>query len=163
GLVLCFALGAVDLERLGRELVRVAHPDGAVWIVVWKKTRLPPDAPGWDEVQEAVLGTGWVDNKILSLGEDVYATRYVRRRRSDAGPAQVRPRRPVRTAALLRSGLLSRRSSRRAVPGGWALRRDPERRADLHRDRRPPRDPGFRHVLVSAAARDLPRLEDAQR
>jgi len=94
GLVLCFALGAVDLERLGRELVRVAHPDGAVWIVVWKKTRLPSDAPGWDEVQEAVLGTGWVDNKILSLGEDVYATRYVRRRRPGkrAEPQRLRGR-----------------------------------------------------------------------
>src|SRR5207248_1486480 len=68
GLVLCFALGAVDLERLGRELVRVAHPDGAVWIVVWKKTRLPPDAPGWDEVQEAGLGTGTVVPVTIAPG-----------------------------------------------------------------------------------------------
>jgi len=81
GLVLCFALGEVELERLGRELVRVAHPDGAAWVVVWKKDKLPSGAPSWDEAQEAILDTGWVDNKILSLGEDVYATRYVRRRR----------------------------------------------------------------------------------
>lgn len=53
GLVLCFSLEAVDPPKLARELVRVAHPDG----------------------------TGWVDNKILSLGEHVYATRYERRRR----------------------------------------------------------------------------------
>jgi hypothetical protein len=81
GLVLCFALGEVDLDRLGRELVRVTHPDGAAWIVVWKKDKVPPGAPSWAEAQEAILGAGWVDNKILSLGEEVYATRYVRRRR----------------------------------------------------------------------------------
>jgi hypothetical protein len=79
--VLCFALGDVALDRLGRELVRVTHPDGAAWVVVWKKDKLPPGAPSWEEAQEAILDTGWVDNKILSLGEEVYATRYVRRRR----------------------------------------------------------------------------------
>src|SRR5712691_1566410 len=81
GLVLCFTLSEVDLDRLGRELVRVAHPDGVVWIVVWKKAKGPLAAPSWEEAQEAVLETGWVDNKVLSLGEEVYATRYVRRRR----------------------------------------------------------------------------------
>jgi hypothetical protein len=81
GLVLCFALDRVRLDRLGAELVRVTHPDGAIWLVVWKKGLLPEGASGWDEAHEAMLLTGWVDNKILSLGEDVYATRYVRRRR----------------------------------------------------------------------------------
>jgi hypothetical protein len=81
GLVLCFALEVSDLVRLGRELVRVAHPDGAVWVVVWKKDHLPLGAPSWEDSQAAILETGWVDNKILSLGEEVYATRYVRRRR----------------------------------------------------------------------------------
>ena len=81
GLVLCFALGAIPLDRLSTELVRGTHPDGAIWLVVWKEGLLPEGASGWDEAQEAMLQTGWVDNKILSLGEDVYATRYVRRRR----------------------------------------------------------------------------------
>ncbi len=81
GLVLCFALDKIPLGRLGRELVRVTHADGAIWLVVWKKALLPDGASGWDEVQEAMLETGWVDNKVLSLGEDVYATRYVRRRK----------------------------------------------------------------------------------
>lgn len=81
GLVLSFALDESDLEQLGRELVRVAHPDATIWVVVWKKDHLPPGAPSWDEAQRAILETGWVDNKILSLGEEVYATRYVRRRR----------------------------------------------------------------------------------
>ena len=78
--MLCFALAAIPLEKLAVELVRVAHPDGAIWFVVWKKGLLPHGASGWDESQQAMLGTGWVDNKILSLGEEVYATRYVCRR-----------------------------------------------------------------------------------
>ena len=72
---------AIPLEELAVELVRVAHPDGAIWFVVWKKGLLPDGASGWDESQQAMLETGWVDNKILSLGQEVYATRYVRRRR----------------------------------------------------------------------------------
>lgn len=81
GLVLCFALDAVPLERLALDLVRVTHPDGAIWAVVWKKGFLAEGAPAWEEAQEAMLETGWVDNKILSMGAEVYATRYVRRRR----------------------------------------------------------------------------------
>jgi hypothetical protein len=93
GLVLCFALGEVDVGRLGRELVRVTHPDGGAWLVVWKKDKLPPGAPSWGEAQEAILDTGWVDNKVLSLGEDVYATRYVRRRRPGKRELRRRARR----------------------------------------------------------------------
>jgi hypothetical protein len=81
GLVLCFALDDVDPPKLARELVRVTHPDGAIWVVVWKKDRLPAGALSWGEAQRVMLTTPWVDNKILSLGEQVYATRYVRRRR----------------------------------------------------------------------------------
>jgi len=81
GLVLCFALNPVPLDRLADDLVRVTNPDGAIWLVVWKKALLPDGASGWDEAQAAMLETGWVDNKILSLGEEVYGTRYVRRRR----------------------------------------------------------------------------------
>jgi len=81
GLVLCFALEAVPLERLALDLIRVTHPDGTIWVVVWKKEYLPGDASSWEEAQNAMLETGWVDNKILSLGAEVYATRYVRRRR----------------------------------------------------------------------------------
>ena len=85
GLVLCFALEAIDPPKLARELVRVAHPEGAIWIVVWKKDHLPDGALSWEEAQRVMLTTTWVDNKVLSLGEEVYATRYVRRRR----PAKV--------------------------------------------------------------------------
>lgn len=81
GLVLSFALDRVPLDLLAADLVRVTHADGAIWLVVWKKDFLPAGAPSWEEAQEAMLETGWVDNKILSLGTEVYATRYVRRRR----------------------------------------------------------------------------------
>ena len=64
-----------------QELVRVTHPDGVLWVIVWKKAHLPVGAASWDDAQDAVLATGWVDNKILSLGDQIYATRYVRRRR----------------------------------------------------------------------------------
>ena len=85
GLVLCFALGGVDGATLARELVRVTHPDGVIWFVVWKKDHLPPDAMSWDDAQRVMLATTWVDNKILSLGDQIYATRYVRRRRPARG------------------------------------------------------------------------------
>jgi hypothetical protein len=81
GLVLSFALESVPLDRLAHDLVRVTHPDGAIWVVVWKRDFLADGAPTWEDVQDAMLATGWVDNKILSLGTEVYATRYVRRRR----------------------------------------------------------------------------------
>ena len=80
GLVLCFALEECDLVRLAEELVRVTHPEGTLWVVVWKKAHLPLGAASWDDAQEAVLATGWVDNKILSLGDQIYGTRFVRRR-----------------------------------------------------------------------------------
>ena len=72
----------VPVDRLAGDLVRVTHPDGAIWLVVWKKRFLPDGATSWEEGQEAMLETGWVDNKVLSLGAEVYASRYVRRRRS---------------------------------------------------------------------------------
>lgn len=80
GLVLCFALEGCDLARLASELVRVAHPAGRIWVAVWKKDFIQSAAPAWGEVQAALLPTGWVDNKVLSLGEQVYATQYVLRK-----------------------------------------------------------------------------------
>ena len=79
GLVLCFALEPIGANALAVELVRVANDQGAIWIVVWKKPFLKPGYLSWDDVQAAMLPTGWVDNKILSFGDEVYATRYVLR------------------------------------------------------------------------------------
>ena len=79
GLVLCFALEPVGANALAAELVRIASTEGAIWIAVWKKAFLRPGLLSWDDVQAAMLPTGWVDNKILSLGDEIYAARYVRR------------------------------------------------------------------------------------
>jgi hypothetical protein len=79
GLVLCFALEPVGANALAAELVRVTSDEGAIWVAVWKKPFLRPGFLSWDDVQAAMLPTGWVDNKILSLGDEVYATRYVKR------------------------------------------------------------------------------------
>jgi hypothetical protein len=81
GVVLCFALERVDLGRLAAELTRVTHPEGRVWVVCWKKDFLKAGAPSWEEVQEAILPTGWVDNKILSFGDEAYGTQYVLRKK----------------------------------------------------------------------------------
>ena len=79
GLVLCFALEPIGANALAAELARITSTEGAIWVVVWKKPLLQPGFLSWDDVQAAMLPTGWVDNKILSLGDEVYATRYVKR------------------------------------------------------------------------------------
>jgi hypothetical protein len=93
GMVLCFLLERIPIDVLALDLVRVTHPDGAIWVVVWKKAFLPEGASSWEETQEAMLETGWVDNKVLSLGAEVYATRYVRRRRPGKREPAPAPRR----------------------------------------------------------------------
>jgi hypothetical protein len=80
GLVLCFALEPVALDRLAAELTRVANALGRIWVVVWKKDFVKGGAPSWDALQEAMLPTGWVDNKILSFGDECYGTQYVLRK-----------------------------------------------------------------------------------
>jgi len=79
GLCLCFALEPVGANALSGELTRVTSTEGTIWIVVWKKPFLRPGLLSWDDVQAAMLPTGWVDNKILSFGDEVYGTRYVLR------------------------------------------------------------------------------------
>lgn len=80
GLCLCFALEPVGANALAAELTRVTSTEGAIWIVGWKKTFIRPGLLSWDDIQAAMLPTGWVDHKILSFGEEVYGTRYVLRK-----------------------------------------------------------------------------------
>ena len=87
GLVLCFALEPCDARALLHDLVRVSNAEGAVWVAVWKRKFERAGAPSWEELQSAGLATGWVDNKVLSLGDEVYATRFVRRRNPAGGQA----------------------------------------------------------------------------
>ena len=79
GLCLCFALEPVGANALAAELVRITSTEGAIWIVVWKKPFLRPGFLSWDDMHASMLPTGWVDHKILSFGDEVYATRYVLR------------------------------------------------------------------------------------
>jgi hypothetical protein len=79
GLVLCFVLEPVSANALAAELARIASTEGAIWTVVWKKPLLRPGFLSWDDMQAAMLPIGWVDNKILSFGDEVYGTRYVMR------------------------------------------------------------------------------------
>lgn len=80
GLCLCFALEPIGANALAAELTRITDTEGAIWVVVWKKPLLRPGLLSWDDVQAAMLPTGWVDNKILSFGDEVYGTRYVLRK-----------------------------------------------------------------------------------
>ena len=67
------------MNALASELTRITSTDGPIWIAVWKKAFLRPGLPSWDDVHAAMLPTGWVDNKILSFGDEVYATHFVMR------------------------------------------------------------------------------------
>lgn len=80
GLVLCFALEPCDASALLLDLDRVSHAEGAVWVTVWKRKFERAGAPSWEKMRSAGLATGRVDNKVLSLGDEVYATRFVGRR-----------------------------------------------------------------------------------
>ena len=80
GLVICFALEPVDLRRLAAELIRVTNALGRIWVVVWKKDFVRGGAPSWEALHETWLSTGWVDNKILSFGDECYGTQFVLRK-----------------------------------------------------------------------------------
>ena len=74
-----FAQEIFDLRVVLLPAHRFQNPEGAIRIATWKKAFLRPGLLSWDDVQAAMLPTGWVDNKILSLGDEIYAARYVRR------------------------------------------------------------------------------------
>jgi hypothetical protein len=65
-----------------RELQTRIVPDGSVWVVMPKK----PFAPDrgirftWEEMQAEGLRSDLVDNKVASLSEQDYATRFVIRK-----------------------------------------------------------------------------------
>ena len=54
-------------------------PDGAIWVVIPKKKYASRAGINfsWDELQTAALQTDLVDNKIASINEQSYATRFV--------------------------------------------------------------------------------------
>jgi hypothetical protein len=63
-------------------LQRDIEPDGALWVVIPRRAaaRKRGITFTWNEMQAAALSTDLVDNKIASLDQEEYATRFVIRR-----------------------------------------------------------------------------------
>jgi hypothetical protein len=68
-------------ERFAR-LARVISVEGAVWAVMPNKRHAPQwgSSFSWEQMQAAGLRTDLVDNKIVSLSPEEYATRFVIRK-----------------------------------------------------------------------------------
>ncbi len=64
------------------QLQRRIVPNGAIWAVIPKKpfARARGIDFGWSDVQGAALQTDLVDNKVATLSEKEYATRFVIRK-----------------------------------------------------------------------------------
>ena len=64
------------------QLQRHIVPDGTIWAVIPKKefARVRGIDFSWSELQEAALRTDLVDNKVATLSEEEYATRFVLRK-----------------------------------------------------------------------------------
>jgi hypothetical protein len=71
-----------DLQASFARLQGRIRPDGAIWAVIPKKASPQSRALdfGWDELQAAGLTTDLVDNKIASITESEYGTRFVIRK-----------------------------------------------------------------------------------
>jgi hypothetical protein len=69
---------AARLAELSRHIV----PEGAIWDVMPKKAIALKRGLGltWDEMQAAALTTDLVDNKIASISDEEYGTRFVIRK-----------------------------------------------------------------------------------
>lgn len=86
-LIFCWPVEQTALAERFAALQRRIVPDGAIWAVLPKK----PIALRrgitltWEQMQAAALTTDLVDNKIASLSDDEYATRFVLRRERRAG------------------------------------------------------------------------------
>jgi hypothetical protein len=63
-------------------LVNTIVPDGAIWVVMPKRSVAARRgiAFSWEQMQAAALATDLVDNKIASVSGEEYATRLVIRR-----------------------------------------------------------------------------------
>jgi hypothetical protein len=64
------------------EMQRAIAPNGAIWIVIPKQAiaRKRGFDFTWEQMQAAALTTDLVDNKIASLSDEEYATRFVIRK-----------------------------------------------------------------------------------
>ncbi len=90
-LIFCWPVEPAGLSERFAALQRRIVPDGAVWVVLPKKpvARNRVITLTWEQMQAAALTTDLVDNKIASLGDEEYATRFVIRRHRRAGATGV--------------------------------------------------------------------------
>ena len=70
------------LEERFRQLQARIDPAGAVWAIIPKKkfARARGKSLNWEQLQAAALRTDLVDNKIASVSEQEYGTRFVIRK-----------------------------------------------------------------------------------
>ena len=72
----------LSIERLAETFTLLQshiQPEGAIWAVMPKK-KFAPDRGvrySWEQLQAAGLTTDLVDNKVASIGEQDYGTRFV--------------------------------------------------------------------------------------
>lgn len=83
-----------SLDGLTRQFTALQfkiRPDGAIWAMMPKKKYAPQRGVDftWEELQAAGLQTDLVDNKIASLTEEEYGTRFVIRK--DRRPQYSKP------------------------------------------------------------------------
>jgi len=74
-----------ELESLAQRFARLQHcifPDGSVWVVIPKQKFAAGRGVHftWEQMQAAGLQTDLVDNKVASITDQEYGTRFVIRR-----------------------------------------------------------------------------------
>lgn len=81
-LIIVWTLKAAGLEARFADLQACISPDGAIWAVLPKRAvaRQRGLTLTWDALQSAALSTDLVDNKIASINDEEYATRFVIRK-----------------------------------------------------------------------------------
>lgn len=68
-----------DIGAMFRELLPHLKQDGAIWLVIPKKSSGAP-GPSFQSALDAALPLGLVDNKVLSFSATEYGIRFVIRR-----------------------------------------------------------------------------------
>lgn len=71
-----------ELDALFRQLQSQITTEGAIWAIIPKKqfARQRGVDFSWEELQNAGLLTDLVDNKVASISDEVYGTRFVIRK-----------------------------------------------------------------------------------
>lgn len=81
-IIIFWALTAEGLGQRFADLQARITPEGAIWAVLVKRAvaRKRGATLTWEALQSAALATDLVDNKVASIDEEEYATRFVIRK-----------------------------------------------------------------------------------